>query len=72
MVKHLMFPHILLQTNLGSMMSVMGNMQSLQHLDLKGNTGISGPLADSSPSTSSGLCSVIQVCNAFFNHFSDA
>ncbi|KAL0029738.1 hypothetical protein WJX79_006611 [Trebouxia sp. C0005] len=47
-------------TSLGSMMSVMANMQGLQHLELKGNIGISGPLADSSPSTSSGLCSVIQ------------
>ena len=65
MVKHLIFPHILLQTNLGSMMSVMANMQGLQRLELKGNIGISGPLADSSPSTSSGLCTVIQVCNAF-------
>ncbi|KAL0054583.1 hypothetical protein WJX82_011192 [Trebouxia sp. C0006] len=47
-------------TNLGSMMSVMANMQGLRHLELEGNIGISGPLADSSPSTSSGLCSVIQ------------
>jgi hypothetical protein len=37
------------------MMSVMANMQGLQHLELKGNIGISGPLPDSSPSTSSGL-----------------
>ncbi|KAL0041582.1 hypothetical protein WJX79_008311 [Trebouxia sp. C0005] len=29
-------------------------------LELKGNIGISGPPADSSPSTSSGLCSAIQ------------
>ena len=65
MVEHLMLPDILLQTNLGSMMSVMANMQGLRHLELEGNIGISGPLADSSPSTSSGLCSVIQVCNAF-------
>lgn len=47
-------------TNLGSMMSVMANIQGLQRLELKGNIGISGLLADSSPSTSSGLCSVIQ------------
>ncbi len=65
MVEHVSFPHLLLQTNLGSMMSVMANMQGLQHLELKGNIGIFGPLADSSPSTSSGLCSVIQVCSAF-------
>ncbi|DBA92051.1 TPA: hypothetical protein ACH3X2_003773 [Trebouxia sp. C0005] len=47
-------------TNLGPMMSVMANMQRVQRLELKGNIGISGPPADSSPSTSSGLCSAIQ------------
>ncbi|DBA92052.1 TPA: hypothetical protein ACH3X2_003773 [Trebouxia sp. C0005] len=54
------FHHVLLQTNLGPMMSVMANMQRVQRLELKGNIGISGPPADSSPSTSSGLCSAIQ------------
>ncbi len=51
------------------MMSVIANMQGLQRLELKGNIGISGPLADSSPSTSSGLCSVIQVCNALLQFY---
>ena len=69
MVVHLSPLHILLQTNLGSMMSVMANMQGLQRLELNGNTGISGALADSSPSTSSGLCSIIQVCNAVLQLF---
>ena len=43
-------------------MSVIANMPDLQHLELVGNTGITGPLADADPDTSSGLCSVIQVC----------
>lgn len=49
-----------INTSLGSLMSVMVNMPGLQHLDLNSNTGITGPLADSSASTSSGLCTVIQ------------
>ena len=51
-----------MQSTLSLMMSQLANLPNLRHLELEQNTGITGPLADTHPETSSGLCTVVQVC----------
>lgn len=52
---------LLLQISLATLMSQLANLSNLRHLELEQNTGITGPLADATPDTSSGLCTVVQV-----------
>ena len=54
----------LVQSSLDSMMSQLANLPELRHLELRQNSGITGPLADTDSDTSSGLCRVVQVCIA--------
>lgn len=51
----------LVQTSLATMMSQLANLPTLRRLELKQSSGISGPLADANPDTSSGLCTAVQV-----------
>ena len=51
----------LMQGSLPTIMSQVANLANLRHVELKQNTGIKGPLADTNPNTSAGLCSLIQV-----------
>ncbi|KAL3156343.1 hypothetical protein ABBQ38_000661 [Trebouxia sp. C0009 RCD-2024] len=49
-----------LTTSLATMMSQLANLPTLRRLELKQSSGISGPLADANPDTSSGLCTAVQ------------
>ena len=44
-------------------MSQVANLANLRHVEMKQDTGIKGPLADTDPDTSAGLCSMVQVCD---------
>ena len=49
------------QSSLATMMSQLANLPGLRRLELQQSSGITGPLADTDPDTSSGLCTVILV-----------